>query len=286
LGIASRRASRTPLLPSSFHQSSLSITMAISFSLPLVTVTVCLLSMSKRKATPTPSSSKQLNLYRKNYKGGGAKDAHLLVFRQMLEWASKSKIEEAETTSNRRVFYPGCHRHLTASLVFPDVTFMDYDSKVEPLYTEAAVKEYVDTNKIYAEDAHYRFICHNVDQTMERLLELGSFDLLISLSAGLLVQPCTPYVARHGYLLVNDSHSDARAAFVSGDWELKAYWDEETKSFSDLKLDQCFQVKKPKSTETVPISLDQVKESVEVGTVRNRSFKMLFEPRFFIFEKK
>eukprot|EP00539_Tryblionella_compressa_P006728 CAMPEP_0178770490 /NCGR_PEP_ID=MMETSP0744-20121128/21424_1 /TAXON_ID=913974 /ORGANISM="Nitzschia punctata, Strain CCMP561" /LENGTH=101 /DNA_ID=CAMNT_0020426879 /DNA_START=41 /DNA_END=346 /DNA_ORIENTATION=- len=67
---------------------------------------------------------------------------------------------------------------------------------------------------------------------MERLLELGSFDLLISLSAGLLVQPCTPYVARHGYLLVNDSHSDARAAFVSGDWELKAYWDEETKSFS------------------------------------------------------
>lgn len=222
------------------------------------------------------------------------------VFRRALEWMKRHEDEddETETTATvRKVFYPGCHRHLTAALVFPDVTFVDRDSEVAPLYEEAAAHEYVEANKIYSQDARYRFILHDVERSMDDLLERNSFHLLISLSAGLLVRPCTPYVmttspSSHGgggHLLVNDSHGDARAAFVSGDcWDLRAHWDDETRDFTDAKPDQCFRVyEKTRSQETaVPISVAQVEESVAVGTVSKRSFKKIFEPRFFLFQKK
>lgn len=33
-----------------------------------------------------------------------------------------------------RVLYPGCHRHLTPLFFFPDITFVDVDSKIGGLY--------------------------------------------------------------------------------------------------------------------------------------------------------
>lgn len=81
-----------------------------------------LLTMSKRKISQK-QSSKHLNLYTKSYKGGGKKDVHLNVFQ-----------DARRLTGAIRVLYPGCHRHLTANLVFPDVTFIDCDNKVAPLY--------------------------------------------------------------------------------------------------------------------------------------------------------
>jgi hypothetical protein len=112
------------------------------------------------------------------------------------------------------------------------------------------------------------------------------YDLLISLSAGAIAEPCSKYISRRGYLLVNDSHSDARTAFVSGDWQLLAYWDAEKESFTTDDLKRCFQVIQPKSKETVPLTKEQALESIMVGTVSKRSFKLVMEPMFFLFQKK
>ena len=50
----------------------------------------------------------------------------------------------------------------------------------------------------------------------------ASFDLLISLNAGLISQACKHFLAPDGLLLVNDEHYDARRAFVDPDYLLIA----------------------------------------------------------------
>jgi len=231
-----------------------------------------LLAMSKRKIAKEPSS-KHLSLYKKSYKGGGTKDRHFAIFQHVLR-----------ITRATKVLYPGCHRHLTAALIFSDVTFVDYDSKVEPLYSDPVAKEYVQANKVYDQDSNYQFYCYNVNNKMPKIEK--NYDLLISLSAGAIAEPCANFIRPDdGYLLVNDAHSDARTAFVSDMWNLVAYWDDDTNQFTSENLDRCFQVIQ-KSKETKSITKEQVQESIEVGTVRKRSFKLLFEPMFFLFQKK
>lgn len=234
-----------------------------------------LLTMSKRKLAQKPSS-KHLNLYKKSYKGGGSKDIHLSIFADTLRLISPPT----------RVLYPGCHRHLTAALVYPDVTFIDYDEKVAPLYSpdDSVVRDYVGTNKLYEQESQYRFYCYNVNDKIPKIENEG-YDLLISLSAGVIVEPCSPYVSKGGYLLVNDSHSDARTTFVNDEWTLVAYWNDETSQFTTDDLDKCFQVVDKSNNMTLPISKEQVQESIDVGTVSKRSFKLLMEPLFFLFQK-
>lgn len=235
--------------------------------------------MPKRvRTTAEALSQKELNLYKKSYKGGGRKDIHFAIFEGVKTWITK---ETNDTVY--RVLYPGCHRHLTASLIFPHVDYVDYDKKVAALYHDAAAAQYVETNKIYDQEAIYTFRCRNVDKPISALLP-GNFDLIISLSAGIMAEPCTPYVKQHGYLLVNDAHSDAKMAFTSDIWELKAYWQDG--AFEDTLLAECFQAKDKKSGQVGPLSRKQAEEGVSIGSVNKRSYKLLFDPMFYLFQKK
>ena len=208
---------------------------------------------------------------------------HFDVFSQVQQWTNDPI---------KRVLYPGCHRHLTASLIFPQVTYIDSDEKVAEFYADKAVEKYIDENKVYDDDVvprHYEFHCHDVNHPLPTGVG-KDFDLLISLSAGLVTEPCSDYVRNGGYLLVNDAHSDARTTFVrDNDWELIAYCDEESgdgKGFTDSNLNRCFRVKVPRSKETQPMTQAQAEESVKVGSRSKRSFKMPFEPMFYLFQKK
>ena len=191
--------------------------------------------MSKRKSTAS-SSATNLRLYQKSYKGGAKKDSHFRVFQETRDFIALNDLAQ-------KVLYPGCHRHLTASLIFPHVTYVDCDKKVGPLYQEIAAKEYVEENKIYTEETTYEFHCANVDTANSVAKLSNDYDLLISLSAGLLAQPCTKYIRPGGWLLVNDSHCDARSIHVNGNdqWELKAYWDDHESVFATDSLERCFQ---------------------------------------------
>lgn len=245
-------------------------------------------------AVETSSSTKELTLYKKSYKGGGIKDPHYKIFQDVLRI-----IGSAGTC--KKVLYPGCHRHLTPILFFPNVLFVDYDKKVASLYhpDDKAVENYIETNKLYEEDTQYEFLCADVDNNSfvkfmkkKRDDDGNKYDLLISLSAGLLTEPCTKYMATGSYLLVNDSHSDARMVFTTlkDQWQLVAYWDDNCDKFitEPNNLDRCFQVvvnSKTKPPPTTLITADQARESVNVGTVRKRSFKLLLEPMFFLFKK-
>lgn len=228
---------------------------------------------SKRKASSP--SLKELNLYFKAYKGGGKKDLHWKVFKECQKW-----------TSATSVLYPGCHRHLTAALIFPVVTFVDNYKQVGSLYTDLAAVAYVEENKLFDEDARFDFLPYDVNQPMPSLSN-RSYDLIISLSAGLMTDPCKSFVKSGGYLLVNDSHCDARSTFLNVDcWKLAAYWNHETSTFTSDGIGQCFQVYLPRSnTEFAPITSDQVEESLNVGSVGKRSFKMVANSSFYLFER-
>jgi len=256
-----------------------------------------------------------LSAYKKSYKGGGSSDWHLSLFR-----ATRSLVENdgrsggggggvrkkkddssSSSSSDLRILYPGSHRHLTPALVFPNINFVDYDGKVGPLYQSDAARDYVVREKDYSEDPNYTFTKARYEALPKsRDFAEDSFDLLISLSAGIVSSPCTRYVKPGGYLLVSDAHSDARAAFVSDDWELVAVWDPEAEVMdtSDETLQRCFRVVRCAKrrrrrddddgideTNLPLISKSQVDESERVGTVRKRSFTLLFEPLVYLFKR-
>lgn len=240
--------------------------------------------MTKRKNIACfTAPGKELNSYLKSYKGGGRKDIHMKVF------------EEVQTmTKAQRVLYPGAHRHLTTSLVFPHVTYLDYDKKVAELYKDEKAREYIDLNKIYDQESEFDFHICNVLQERhlsDELKEKDQYDLLISLSAGVIAASCTKYIKQGGHLLVNDSHSDARSIFAlnSNDWQLISYWKDN--SFCNGDIDDCFYILPKKKRRIVdkveprPISKKEVEESISQGTVSKRSFHMIKDSSFYIFRK-
>lgn len=225
----------------------------------------------KMKLTrPALTGAAALMAYKRSYKGGGPKDFHSKIFHAA-----------AELTSSRRVLYAGSHRHLTMSLAFPDVLYVDNDERVGDVFASASAAEYVSENKSYREDHALEFRCQDYTQ----LEDLGrDFDLLASLSAGQAAPHCSKYVRKGGFILASDAHSDARTALLMDCWQLFAVWDDETETFTTEQetLDRCFRVRGTGKL----ISAEQVRESVEVGTVGKRKFKLLTEPMFFLFRKK
>ena len=208
--------------------------------------------------------------------------------------------------SDLRVLYPGCHRHLTASLYFPLVVYVDCDAKVADTFSSdtQAVDYYVQESKVCDRDHRhdFKFFCSDYT-TLDSIVEIASpknpFDLLLSMSAGQVQGSCSKYVKRGGHLLVSDAHADARAAFVARDvdgkkvWKLIAVYNSDRKVFDDSAptVKKCFLVEPRKgkghSEESKPslITPEQVEESIKVGSVSKRSFKMAFEPMFYLFQK-
>ena len=143
--------------------------------------------------------SKALEEYFSNYKG--ISDPHLRILRLIKK---KCGVE--------RVLYPGCWIHLTPSLVFPYVVYVDFFSKMESMFSDPELLEYIGTNsEVYGESiikVHQTDYKDGIDE------EKGSFDLLISLSSGFVSQYCGSYLRKKGLLFVNNEHYDAAKAFV------------------------------------------------------------------------
>lgn len=217
-----------------------------------------------------------LGAYKRSYWGGGRGDWHLPLFEAVA--ASASAAQEGPL----RVLYPGCHRHLTAALAFANVLFVDCDRKVADTFASAESHRFVE-EFLGAPRHRWSFACANYEGPMPGAGE-HCFDLLLSLSAGVVSRPCTAYVRPGGFLLASDAHSDARTAFLMPEWELVAVWDAEAKELlSDRRvLHRCFRVKGTGQ----PISASQVEESQRVGSKAKRSFTLELEPMFFLFQKR
>ena len=147
--------------------------------------------------------SKALDNYLTNY--GGLTDPYLQPLRLVKE---KYKVE--------RVLYPGSWIHLSPSLIFPYVVYVDFFSKMKSMFSDPELLDYIGTNsEIYGESiiqVHQQDYRDSIDEEKE------SFDLLISLSSGFVSQYCGLYLKKNGLLLANNEHYDAIRAFADSNF--------------------------------------------------------------------
>jgi hypothetical protein len=147
--------------------------------------------------------SKALEKYLSNY--GGINDPYLRVLKSL-----KNNYEI------KRVMYPGSWIHLTPSLVFPYVVYVDNFAKMESMLSDPELLEYIGKySEIYGE---LIIKVHQIDYRAEIPEEKTSFDLLISLSSGFVSQYCGLYLKKNGILFVNNEHHDATKAFEDKDF--------------------------------------------------------------------
>eukprot|EP00914_Ancora_sagittata_P020717 GHVO01040857.1.p1 GENE.GHVO01040857.1~~GHVO01040857.1.p1 ORF type:complete len:241 (+),score=41.38 GHVO01040857.1:162-884(+) len=212
-------------------------------------------------------STKELNAYFKTYKNGDG-DFHWPMFREL------NKLLDAKT-----VLYPGCHRHITASLIFPDVVYVDYYTKIADCFTDPKVLEWVNAHKEYDGSPKIIFKCGDFESPFGE--EKESFDLAISLSAGIVTKSCSKYVKPSGHFLVSDAHYDARMLHLDPNFQLTHVWDDSTMTFNDTAeaLKGHFTTRDGnRLTEAM------VQESIDKPKAK-RSFKLQKEALFYLFKK-
>ncbi|WP_152670742.1 class I SAM-dependent methyltransferase [Rubrobacter aplysinae] len=120
-----------------------------------------------------------------------------------------------------RVLYPGSYIHLSPSLIFPSVVYVDTDRRAKKFFSDrSSVETLVDARKQYDESSGITF--HHADYTTALDEPDESFDLLISLYASFVSEACKRYLHVGGWLVANNSHGDASMASVDPDYEFVA----------------------------------------------------------------
>ncbi|HEX2998135.1 MAG TPA: hypothetical protein VHP14_25145 [Anaerolineales bacterium] len=126
-----------------------------------------------------------------------------------------------EKYHSRNVLYPGCSVHITPSLYFPHVVYVDQSEAARQFFAdEKLLLEFVNRHKQYKPSAHIRFILGDYSESLP-LME-GKFDLLLSLFAGGIAKACAKYLRPGGLLLTNNHQGDARQAASDPGLRLRA----------------------------------------------------------------
>ena len=175
----------------------------------------------------------------------------------------------------KRILYPGSFVHITPSLIFSNVTYIDSVKGVNKFFEDPEVNEYIINNKEYSEKTNLKF--YHQDYYEEIPERLGSYDYVISLYGGFIGQAVKKYLIKGGILVCNDSHGDASMASKDPDYKLIAVYDEisdEDYSISYTDLDEYLIPKKRKN-----VSKKEM-QKIGRGIVYTRS------PTGYIFRKK
>lgn len=121
----------------------------------------------------------------------------------------------------RDVLYPGCSVHVTPSLYFPYVVYVDQSEEAAAFFAaENAVLEFVNRNKHYRTSTYIRFIRQDYSQPLSQME--ARFDLLLALFAGGIARSCAQYLKPGGLLLTNNHQGDALEAVRDPNLNLKA----------------------------------------------------------------
>lgn len=147
-----------------------------------------------------------------------------------------------------KVIYPGCYVHITPSLVFLDVTYVDSFRGTNKFYESQEVKEFIKTHKEYSEACIFKF--YHQDYFKDLPIELESYDVVISQYGGFVGQAVKKYLKKGGVLICNNSHGDASMAAIDSQYELVAVYNrksDEVFNISDKNLEDYLIPKKKAS---------------------------------------
>ena len=139
----------------------------------------------------------------------------------------------------KKVLYPGCYVHITPSLIFSDITYVDSFRNTDKFYESQEIKKFIEKNKEYSEKSKFKFYLQDYSKDLPE--ELESFDLVISLYGGFVGQAAKKYLKKGGLLVCNNSHGDATMASLDPDYELIAIYNrksDETFTISSKNLNE------------------------------------------------
>ena len=204
--------------------------------------------------------------YEKNSKGNGG------IYSALLQISREFTV--------RRVLYPGSYVDITPSLFFPHVVYVDALSGIADLMADSILQEHIAQNKLYQEKADIR--CYQQDYHTFNAEPDETFDLLISLNAGLVSQACKQFIDSGGLLLANDEHYDARRAFVDSDYLLVGAFNRENRNVTtfESELSSYF-----KTASGVTLTLAMVESDLSKPPSRAR-FRPSESAAMFLFKKQ
>ena len=103
---------------------------------------------------------------------------------------------------SNQALYPGSFVHITPSLYFPHVVYIDRRPDVQTFFADLeGVSQFIERNKYYRRSAYIRFIAQDFAAPLPLLPD--SFDLLISIFAAGAAEACQRYLKPDGLLLTN-----------------------------------------------------------------------------------
>lgn len=209
--------------------------------------------------------SKVLNDYLSHY--GGTNDWHLPAFRLV-----NNKF------SPRRVLYPGSWIHVTPSLVFPHVVYVDLSHKIKEAFNDSDLLQYIERHSEYQGKPKVEF--HQSDFRKSFGEDKATFDLLISLSSGFVSQACGSYLKNGGLLFVNNEHHDASMAYVDPKFELIGVFRTVSK-YLESKQNICDYFI---TTKGKPITLEMVNEDSQRPPSKAK-YKLKKKALFYVFQR-
>src|SRR5215208_3955146 len=143
-----------------------------------------------------------------------------------------------EKYQSRDVLYPGCSVHVTPSLYFPHVVYVDQSDAAAQFFTdERSIAQFVSRNKHYEQSAYVRFVQQDYSIPLPVMEE--KFDLLLALFAGGVAKSCVQYLKVGGILLTNNHEGDAVDAGKDSTLELAGiiHFQEGAYSIKESELD-------------------------------------------------
>ena len=154
--------------------------------------------------------------------------------------------------------YPGSYFDLSPAFVFEGVTFVDTDRRAAKFFADLeAVDGIIAENRTEIRPPNWRFL--HADYTDVLPLKDSSFDLLVSLYAGVISDSCTRYLRPGGILLANPSHGDVAMAALNPEYRLVAVlkWESGQFTVHREELDSYLQPKQPGSVSAPTLRTSQ-----------------------------
>ncbi|MFE0192019.1 hypothetical protein [Streptomyces sp. NPDC059008] len=152
----------------------------------------------------------------------------------------------AAHTGARRVLYPGSYLDLAPSYVWPDVTYLDADTRARKAFHGPDATTLAARHKHYPEQSRVSFVPGDYTHTLAQL-PAAKWDLAISLYTGPVSEHATRCLRPQGWLLANDSHADAGLAHLDPRYRLAAVLHHRSGScrLTTDDLDRYLQPKRP-----------------------------------------
>ncbi|MCW8801901.1 MAG: hypothetical protein OQK81_00935 [Candidatus Bathyarchaeota archaeon] len=205
-------------------------------------------------------------------------EKYLSTYGGVTDWYLQSFNLLKENFFPNNILYAGSWIHITPSLVFPRVVYVDMFSKMEQFFTNPEVIMYVTKNATSKNKPELVF--HQSDYNKDFGEEKNSFDLLISLNSGFVSQACSSYLKKDGLLLVNNEHFDAIRAYVDPQFKAIGIFKKSNKLIETKTEVETYFI----TTQGSSITLEMVEENKKRSPSKAK-FKLKKKAHLYLFQK-